>query len=76
MQKVKYVRFDRNTFVLFSAHIDHADIAEGIGRDRVRSAGFVSIGETEAQCYGESLGLSLSSKEEDSKLMSKFLGLH
>lgn len=74
--QVKYVRFDRNTFVLFSPHIEHAVIAEGLGRDRVRSAGFVLIGEEEARCYGESIGLSLSSRKEDSKLMSKFLGLH
>jgi hypothetical protein len=75
----KYVRFDDNTIIIFSPDIAHVNAARGpmvINQwDDTRrspvSAGFIEGG----KCVGNSVSLGLKSKEGDTGVFRRMLGL-
>jgi len=75
--KVKYIKTDENTIIIFSEYLSHDDFESF----KPVSAGFISIGVDEnfslsCVCYGESISLGLKSEEIDSILAGKqILGL-
>jgi hypothetical protein len=78
MMDVKYIVADGRAIV-FSAAIQHSDMARGFGE--VEGAGFVTFrtkedeyGETivTSHCYGESISLGIKSRGEiDSKIVTR-----
>ena len=70
---MKYIRFDdpQDTIVMFPVHVNHKTMARYYGDAPALSAGFVNLCNGRVECYGHSLGLNLSSKEEDSKILQK-----
>lgn len=65
---MKYIRTKHNEFVIFSASINHIDMAKMMGVEPI-SAGFVDIyGET-ISAHGHSVTLSMSALPEDSDLI-------
>lgn len=73
----KYVRLEYSGFILFTEAIPHMkmkEIAKALN-EMIVSAGFWStVNGSRAICYGESIGLRIASKPEDTELLRKFLG--
>jgi len=77
----KYVRFDDDTFIMFSNDIPHESASRGpqtlsswehrSTRRRPISAGFVTIKDAKLWCYGRSVSLDLKSKSDDSDMLNK-----
>lgn len=63
---LKYVIVDNIKPIIFDTSIQHSDIG---GNLNITSAGFIENG----KCFGFSDSLNISSKETDSKLISKYL---
>lgn len=65
---MKYIRTKDNEFVIFSASINHSDMARMMRVEPI-SAGFVNIyGET-VSAHGRSMTLHMSALPEDSDLI-------
>lgn len=59
--------------IIFSNLDQHNDIAYRLSWKPV-SAGFVTMVNGQAECYGESISLNIKSRpEEDSKIINRFL---
>lgn len=81
--ETKYVRFNDDTFIMFSNQIPHDSASTGPQRfsdyeirDTRRipvSAGFVTIEDSKFVCYGKSESLGLSSKKDDTEMINKSL---
>lgn len=70
MNKMKYVIFNDDTFVIMPSSRNHSDVRQmGIPR----SAGFCSIGKNGFSCYGESISLNLKSHKDDSFILNMTL---
>ncbi len=71
------------TPILFPAHVGHIDMARSLGitPDDVLAAGHVGLSasrhgdDVEVTAYGRSTSLGVESREEDSRLIFKALGL-
>lgn len=66
---MKYINHEQLGIVLFSPIIKHSEMARYIAATcggKIKSAGFVDV---YGNCYGESVGLNLRSKEEDTGLL-------
>ena len=72
MSDMKYIRFEDMGIIIFGSHIPHTTMKQLIN-DEVVSAGFVSLSDKNASCYGESVGLDVKSDEQDTKLLCKML---
>lgn len=82
--KNKYVRFDDDTFVVFSNEIAHIYASQGpmkLGkwepkteRRKPISAGFISLSKAGVFCEGASESLGLISLPDDTELLRKFFG--
>lgn len=70
--QVKYAMVDRIFPVLFSAAIQHRQMAE-LGR--ITSAGFMRIEGDRVHCYGESVSLKMGVDPEDEEIIAQFLRL-
>ena len=69
---MKYINSDTFGFVIFSPVLKHSDVAKQIG-GTIISAGFVN---TENWiCHGESIGLGIKSRAEDTQNLSAHLKL-
>ncbi len=77
LEPMKYIRHAEMGFVLFEEHIQHDAVAMMLGGpDKVISAGFVrDNGIGQIACYGESVTLRSSSREEDSEKIRNRLGV-
>lgn len=73
VKEMKYIRFDdaQDTIVVFPNHINHRVMARSMGNVPLLSAGFVQINNESVECYGESVGLELSSLDDDSRILHK-----
>ena len=73
----KYIIFDNELIVyiiVFPDCLQHQNIALLFGDyNKPISAGFISLRDNKAQCYGESVSLKLKSRPEDSKLAQRQL---
>lgn len=79
MDSCKYIVYDDIlaglTIVVFPATLTHANVAEALGAcDRVKSAGFLKVEDSEVHCYGESISLKKKSDiERDEHLATRML---
>lgn len=75
----KYVRHSALGFVLWPRSDDlwHAHIGAVLGRvqGKIVSAGFCTVAEGVAHCWGESESLKIKSQRSDSAALAKQLGL-
>lgn len=64
--------------VVFPEYVEHAHMAKVFepGEDNLVSAGFFQVVEGQVEAYGESVSLGLSSRDQDSVLIAKAIGLH
>jgi hypothetical protein len=70
---MKYIMIDDAFPVVFHDALVHAEVARGLGRPT--SAGFVSGDGEVFVAYGKSISLdNLPSKDDDSRILTKFLG--
>lgn len=77
MNRKKYVRLTYVGFVLFNEQIPHANIKliADQGGYHIISAGFWDIGDDgKATCFGESIGLGVKSRPDDTEELRTFLG--
>ena len=65
-RELKYIRTE-NGFIVFSEPLMHSEI---IVPGKKISAGFCSITEGSAKCWGESVSLNLIAKDEDGELLT------
>ena len=72
---MKYIKFKTAGIILFEKHIEHSAMAQKFPTDEVLSAGFVSgvIEPNQIDCYGESVTLKKSAKDEDSDTLYRRL---
>lgn len=76
MNSIKYIRTKDRGFIIFSNLIAHDEMASMV-KEEVLSAGFVQIkkderyGNPEFRCYGESVSLKITSKEEDTDQINR-----
>lgn len=76
---MKYIRMKRldnvwDAFIIFPQRATHLGVARKLGLDSVGviSAGFVKIDESgNPVCYGKSVGLRVSSREDDTPALQK-----
>lgn len=71
MLKIKYIRFDDDTFAVFAGDLWHDSMTGG---KVAVSAGFICTGD-DLQCVGASDSLGLSSQKEDTGMLHKWLGM-
>jgi len=83
--KMKYIHFDNvggipDIIVIFPECLKHDFIARRLApvgmenpADNVLSAGFVSIQDEQASCYGESTSLKKKSDPEDTAMLQRML---
>ena len=64
--------------VVFPEYVEHAHMAKVFepAEDNLLSAGFFQVVEAEVEPSGESVSLGLSSRDQDSVLIAKAIGLH
>ena len=74
MSTMKYVRFENAGIIIVESHIKHSEIKSPYYNDTAISAGFFNIQDAQdADLYGESVSLKLSSKEGDVKRLRRNL---
>jgi len=64
MKYVVLITDEGETPIIFPERLFHDEIANAVENREVVSAGFVRLSGSKIECYGESLGLELSSREE------------
>lgn len=77
MKKMKYIIVDNGQWdapVIFDEFTQHYAMAANIP-GKVIAAGFVRFTPNGLECYGNSVSLKISSREEDSALINKMLGV-
>lgn len=79
MSDPKYVIVESDTGIecpiLFPNYLIHADVAFRFNRaQRVVSAGFFSLGDGKAHCWGKSESLKVESRPEDAAILLKHFG--
>lgn len=69
--RVKRLENKRDAFILFPDNVTHLGMSRLLGYDHVGiiSAGFVRLTPDGPECYGESIGLSKKSIQNDSGYM-------
>lgn len=77
MAKLKYINFEHIGLVIFEESVQHYNMQQIVGH-KALSAGFCSFPNkdecgNEAQCFGKSVSLNLSSTEEDTKRLQRRL---
>lgn len=73
--KTKYVVLQMGSIevpIVFAELLKHADVAAQMGGVPI-SAGFCYIADDQFVCYGESTSLNITSREKDSKLLTRFI---
>ena len=67
--ELKYIIFKEfNKIIIFSPIIEHKEL-KYIGK--IKSAGFIAIGDSKCVCYGQSISLDVKSMKEDSDIATK-----
>jgi len=66
MSRMKYIMVDGNRPVIFLDTWFHDDMARMIGAKRITGAGFFTIVNGRAHCYGESASLGIKAHKDDS----------
>lgn len=69
---MKYIIFEKDEPVIFSALINHRDMAQMVGKKPV-SAGFVHLQDGEFGAGGSSFTLNLDSRPEDTEIIKRQL---
>jgi hypothetical protein len=76
MSYMKYIATNDGTFVIFSAKLNHKDIANKLGL-QVTSAGQISTGyvqEPPLKCFGESTSLTMIPSKSDESMINRQIG--
>ena len=79
MQGMKYIVYDDHYrgFLpyIFALAVQHSDFASQMGfqKERIRSAGMVTIGSNGPRCFGNSLTLGVSVDPDDQDLILRHL---
>lgn len=76
MNRMKYIMVDNGMYdapVIFDKAIEHTEVAQWVV-GAVISAGFIRYTKSGMQCYGESIGLQIKSREEDSAIVNRMIG--
>ncbi len=69
MKYVVLLMDEGETPIIFPKRLLHEEIADAVENREVISAGFVRQTDGKIECYGESLGLELSSRGEDDTIL-------
>ncbi len=64
MKYVVLITEEGETPIIFPKELFHDEVANAVENRGVVSAGFVRLSDGKIKCYGESLGLELSSRGE------------
>lgn len=69
---IKHPRYATDTIIMFPEYIPHKDFHDDLDvHGEIVSAGFMLLRNGEFICYGESVGLGVKSRPEDSALTNK-----
>ena len=72
---VKHPKYATDTIIMFPEYIPHREFYEDYDiHGKIISAGFILIRDGEFICHGESIGLDVKSRPEDSALANEMFG--